>query len=173
VDAAASGANGIAGRTSVCERTTGVTDERRFCVRQNRVVPAPVAGVKSAEDLVGPTGPDKTFNPPMTVTRRIRRRGEHGISRKTIVQGMPGCSDCTCMLVCACYCFFARETAGAASTRRSLRPLFSRAKNSSNDPSVSRRGVTQSRREVLKSMIADATGEADIAAQGRAGAASR
>ena len=25
----------------------------------------------------------------MTVTRRIRRRGEHGISRKTIVQGMP------------------------------------------------------------------------------------
>jgi hypothetical protein len=47
----------------------------------------------------------KIFNPPMAVTRRIRRRGERGISRKTIVQGMPGCSDCTCMLVCACYCF--------------------------------------------------------------------
>jgi hypothetical protein len=27
----------------------------------------------------------------MTVTRRIRRRGERGISRKTIVQGMPEC----------------------------------------------------------------------------------
>ena len=29
----------------------GATDERRSCVRQNRVVPAPVAGVKSAEVL--------------------------------------------------------------------------------------------------------------------------
>ena len=27
--------------------------------------------------------------------------GERGISRKTIAQGMPECSDCTCMLVCA------------------------------------------------------------------------
>jgi hypothetical protein len=27
----------------------------------------------------------------MTVTKRIRRRGEHGISRKTIAQGMPDC----------------------------------------------------------------------------------
>ncbi len=69
-----------------------------------------------------PTGGGKTFNPPMTVTRRIRRRGEHGISRKTIAQGrrnaptVPVCS-------CACsYAQFARETAGAASIRRSLRP---------------------------------------------------
>jgi hypothetical protein len=31
--------------------------------------------------LIDPTGPDNTFNPPMTVARRIRRRGEHGISR--------------------------------------------------------------------------------------------
>jgi hypothetical protein len=30
---------------------------------------------------VNPTGSDKTFNPPMTVTRRIRRRGERAISR--------------------------------------------------------------------------------------------
>jgi hypothetical protein len=65
----------------------------------------------------------KTFNPPMTVTRRIRRRGERGISRKTTVQGMPECSDCTCMLVCAFSAHIARETAGAASTRHSLRPL--------------------------------------------------
>jgi len=40
-------------------------------------------------------------NSPMTEARGIRLRGEHGISRKTIAQGMPGCSDCTCMLVCA------------------------------------------------------------------------
>jgi hypothetical protein len=61
------------------------------CVRQNCVVLAPVAGVKSAEVFASPTGRDKTFNPPMTVTRRIRRRGERGISRKTIAQGMPEC----------------------------------------------------------------------------------
>jgi hypothetical protein len=70
----------------------------------------------------GPTGFSRTANSPTTVTRRIRRRGERGISRKTIVQGMPGCSDCTCMLVCASLCIFAHETAGAACTRRSLRP---------------------------------------------------
>ena len=46
VDAAASGAIGIAGRASVRERRTGVQDERRCCVRQNRVVPTPVAGAK-------------------------------------------------------------------------------------------------------------------------------
>src|SRR5258708_23822908 len=64
----------------------------------------------------------------MTVTRRIRRRGEHGISRKAIAQGrrnaptVPVCS-------CACsYAHIARETAGAASTRRSLRPLLLGAK---------------------------------------------
>ena len=32
----------------------------------------------------------------MTVTRRIRRRGERGISRKTIARGMPGLLRCTC-----------------------------------------------------------------------------
>jgi hypothetical protein len=41
--------------------------------------------------FAGPTGRDKTVNPPMTVTRRIRRRGERGISRKTIARGMPEC----------------------------------------------------------------------------------
>jgi hypothetical protein len=30
----------------------------------------------------------------MTVTRRIRRRGEHGISVKTIARGMPGDFRC-------------------------------------------------------------------------------
>jgi hypothetical protein len=37
--------------------------------------------------FVSPTGSGKTVNPLTTVTRRIRRRGEHGISRKTIAQG--------------------------------------------------------------------------------------
>jgi hypothetical protein len=31
----------------------------------------------------------------------IRLQGERGISRQTIAQGMPECSGCTCMLVCA------------------------------------------------------------------------
>src|SRR5437773_11982814 len=35
--------------------------------------------------------------------RRIRLQGERGISRQTIAQGMPECSGCTCMLVCALY----------------------------------------------------------------------
>jgi hypothetical protein len=56
--------------------------------------------VSSRRRCFGPNRARKTFNPPMTVTRRIRRRGERGISCKTIVQGMPECSDCTCMLVC-------------------------------------------------------------------------
>jgi hypothetical protein len=69
-----------------------------------------------------PTGGGKTFNPPMTVTRRIRRRGERGISRKTIAQGR---RNAPTVPVCSCahsFVHFAHETAGAASTRRSLRP---------------------------------------------------
>jgi len=34
---------------------------------------------------------DEAIKPAATVTRRIRRRGEHGISRKAIAQGMPDC----------------------------------------------------------------------------------
>ena len=33
--------------------------------------------------------------------KRAVRRGEHEVSRKAIAQGRPGCSACTCMLVCA------------------------------------------------------------------------
>jgi hypothetical protein len=66
----------------------------------------------------------KTFNPPVTVTRRIRRRGERGISRKAIAQGMSECSPLPCMLVCANCTLLAHETAGAARTRHSLRPLL-------------------------------------------------
>src|SRR6266850_4646618 len=55
--------------------------------------------------------------------RRIRLQGELGISRQTIAQGMPECSGCTCMLVCASTPSLAHETTGAASTRHSLLPL--------------------------------------------------
>ena len=61
--------------------------------------------------------------------RRIRLQGEHGISRQAIAQGMPECSGCTCMLVCATLYTIAHETAGAASTRHSLLPLALRERN--------------------------------------------
>src|SRR5258708_14092024 len=101
--------NGAKARRRLLAKTGG-------CVRQNRVVLAPVAGAKSAEVLRVRLGA-QNLNPPMTVTRRIRRRGEHGISRKTIAQGR---RDAPTVPVCSCafsMCIFARETAGAASTR--------------------------------------------------------
>ena len=93
------------------------------CVRQNRVVLAPVAGVKLS--VAKSVQPDRSaIKPAATVTRRIRRRGEHGISRKAIAQGMP---ECSAVPVCSCAFsmhIFAHETAGAACTRHSLLPLF-------------------------------------------------
>src|SRR5213595_822776 len=56
--------------------------------------------------------------------KRAVHRGERAISRKAIAQGRPECSSCP---VCSCAVLFAqiaRGTAGAASTRSSLRPLF-------------------------------------------------
>ena len=60
--------------------------------------------------------------------RGIRLQGERAISRKAIAQGMPECSDCTCMLVCVFFALIAHETAGAACTRHSLLPPTSRDK---------------------------------------------
>jgi hypothetical protein len=60
--------------------------------------------------------------------KRAVLRGEHEVSRKAIAQGRPECSRCP---VCSCALLFAqiaRETAGAASTRSSLRPVSKRAK---------------------------------------------
>jgi hypothetical protein len=45
VDATASARNGVAGRLTR-ERSTGAQDDGAFSVRQNRVVPTPVAGAK-------------------------------------------------------------------------------------------------------------------------------
>ena len=73
---------------------------------------------------VDPTGFRQSFNPPAMEAKGIRLQGERGISRQTIAQGMPECSSCTCMLVCVFFALIAHETAGAASTRHSLRPLL-------------------------------------------------
>src|SRR2546428_298900 len=66
----------------------------------------------------------------MTVAKKPAHRGERDISRKAVAQGM---SECFRSPVCSCaptVQFLAHETAGAARTRHSLRPRFSReAKN--------------------------------------------
>src|SRR6266702_4991880 len=61
--------------------------------------------------------------------KRAVLREEHEVSCKAIAQGRPECSRCP---VCSCALLFAqiaRETAGAASTRSSLRPLISKRAN--------------------------------------------
>ena len=83
---------------------------------------------------VKPCGPDaptlasssreaQSFSRTM-VARKPGRQGEHGVSRKTTAQGRPDCLRRTCMLVCAFLKHsIAHETAGAARTRSSPRPL--------------------------------------------------
>src|ERR1700682_3545382 len=59
-----------------------------------------------------------------TVARKPVHRGEREVSRKTIAQGRP---DASAEPVCSCAFFYvqlAHETAGAARTRSSLRPLL-------------------------------------------------
>src|SRR6187399_2413816 len=77
-------------------------------------------------------------------------REEHEVSRKAIAQGRPECSRCP---VCSCALLFAqiaRETAGAASTRSSLRPLFRRGAN--EDANLGR--STSRDREAVSTVIA-------------------
>ena len=110
MDAAVSGANGIAGRISVSDqparrrpalkrlrRNFGrqhMSRSRRFGGgsrgRQKRVVLAPVAGVKLMEIFRARPGFGKIANPSATEAKGIRLRGERAISRKTIAQGRPG-----------------------------------------------------------------------------------
>jgi hypothetical protein len=67
-----------------------------------------------------------SLNPRMTVTRRIRRRGEREVRRKTIARGMPGDFRRDRGDYARVPCFIiAREAAGASSARHSLRPLIS------------------------------------------------
>src|SRR5947207_14247630 len=70
----------------------------------------------------------------MTVTTSPLHRGEHEVSRKAIAQGMSECFRCP---VCSCAPFLrtlAHETAGAACTRHSLRPLSLGGRKISQDP---------------------------------------
>src|SRR5229473_5911182 len=83
-------------------------DRRLICVRQSRVVLAPVAGVKFAEAR----RLDRAWtnlNPLMTVTRRIRSPGRaRNKPLKPLRAGMPGDLGWTCgdyaRVLCFTYC---------------------------------------------------------------------
>jgi hypothetical protein len=110
VDAAASGANEIAGRVSRerpsrARRTTPKPGEafwrRRVAAYGKTVWSWHPLLVSNRRRCCEPNRARQNLNPPMTVTRRIRRRGEHGISRKTIAQGRrnaPTVPVCSCAL---------------------------------------------------------------------------
>src|SRR3981189_1992841 len=82
VDAAASGAQVIAGRgfllMEACERSTA---RRRTALMRTAKPcgPGTRCWCQVGGGFASPTGLGKSFNSPMTVTRRIRRRGEHDI----------------------------------------------------------------------------------------------
>src|SRR5438477_12400103 len=76
------------------------------------------AGVKRAIRSAGDGG------------KRAVLREEHEVSRKAIAQGRPECSRCPVCSCASCYAQIARGTAGAASTRSSLRPPKKRAGSS-------------------------------------------
>ena len=120
VDAAASGAGGV--RRAVIRDRTRRADERRlnasamasvgrhsagwsFWRRKLRTAKPCGSGTRgwcqAGGGLQAPNRVMQAVNSSATEARGIRLRGELGISRKTIAQGMPGCFGCTCMLVCA------------------------------------------------------------------------
>src|ERR1700754_4914278 len=89
--------------------------------------------------FVGPTGSGRAVNSLAMVTRRIRRQGERGVSRKAIAQGM---SDASAEPVCSCALYsthFAHGTADAARIRHSPRPLILVARKFTQASGASRR----------------------------------
>ena len=90
VDAAASSRGNGAGRAlSVSDQTGAQTSD---AVAYGKAVWSwhPLL-VSSWRRFFEPNWARSAANPSATVTRRIRRRGEHGISRKAIAQGRPEC----------------------------------------------------------------------------------
>src|SRR5258708_28887533 len=78
-----------------------------------------------------------------TVARKPGHRGEREVSRKTSREGRIASAE----PVCSCAFSFvqlAHETAGAARTRSSLRPLISEGETIMQDSGASRRGIDRS-----------------------------
>src|SRR6266513_5869893 len=108
-------------------------DVRAGCVRRSRVVL-----MSRCWHYVGGKCPADNGG------KRAVLREEHEVSRKAIAQGRPECSRCP---VCSCAVLFAqiaRETAGAASTRSSLRPLFRGGQTKMQTSGAKRREIVAS-----------------------------
>ena len=132
------GGRGSVGRVSrsqggliVRERTQRVDDRRRSPAKAGALRTAKPCGPGTrcwcqagggASTQPGPNNPSIRRR---RRQKRIRLRGEPGISRKTIAQGMSDALRCP-VCSCASHHSFAHETAGAARTRHSLRPPASR-----------------------------------------------
>jgi hypothetical protein len=99
-------------------------DERRYSRTVKPCGPGTRCWCQVGGGVASPTGFDKTVNPSMTVTRRIRRRGERGVNRKTIRAGRAGVIPVE-PVVPTPVLLVAREAMGAIGTRLSLRPLIS------------------------------------------------
>ena len=143
MDAAASCARGAGRAGSPCEPEASCGRaapksgkaswrSRMSCVRQNRVVLAVVATVKSfAEMRASPTGRTaSSIRGAREARRKVRLPGEHGISRPTIAQGRPGVFRPTCFSACAFACANSSRSGSRvpAGTRPSLRPLHGRGR---------------------------------------------
>jgi hypothetical protein len=125
-------------------------DGRRWCARRTRLKRTAKSCGSGAAVLalsrrlrIDPS--DRARYPADNGGKRAVLRGEHEVSRKAIAQGRPECSRCP---VCSCAVLFAqiaRETAGAASTRSSLRPLNERAGRLSSKPRTQCAARTRSR----------------------------
>jgi hypothetical protein len=103
---------GIAGRVSR-ERPTGAQTNGAEAYGKTVWSWHPLL-VSSRRRFCEPDRVQQIVNSPTTVTRRIRRRGERGIRRKTIAQGRPVprlIPVCSCAHSCA---LLAHETAGAS-----------------------------------------------------------
>ena len=104
-----------------------VSYERRPCVRQNRVVLAVVATVKSCGGGTGVNRRGVGEFREATEAKRIRLRGEHGISRPTIAQGRPRVRRHLYAAVRSPCATFSRSGPRVSiGTRSSLRPLRKR-----------------------------------------------
>ena len=84
------------------------------------------------------------------MAKRTRRRGEHGVSRKTIARGMPGNFRCDRGDYTRVFVLITHEAAGALGTRHSLRPRCFRADASRTPRAIS---AARMRRRVLRGCL--------------------
>jgi hypothetical protein len=121
------------------ERSRGVQDERRIARTAKPCGPDTRCWCQACRGFSEPNRVRPNPNLQATVTRRIRRRGEHGISRKTIAQGMPDCSVCTCYSRVRFFAHFCTRVCGCRTHPAFPAPSLSRV-SPLQDPDASRRG---------------------------------